>query len=351
MIRFNRRRKAIDDFIDGIRPELLAMPTPQPTDALRARIIASRAGGVRHILPAPEIPPRSVGLTIALSLAASLVVLLIPIGLHRSASVGDDIASPGAFGQVAFAQAPRRGDHPTLAPVRATGARLRPLTAEFERRVIDSAGRPTGTSQISLEVSASSSAGDAAWRVVSVTRNQPPTSSVDVESVYVARADLHLLQRSIHVSPYHRFQRINVAQRFEGDSVTGRMTTEGPSIGAGRAFARELPRSFGPFMSERVAPVFLMGVPLGRDWRGSASLLGWAVRDDDVSLPIELRVESDEAITVPAGRFDCWRLSIRFSGRQIHYWARKIDGLGVRVLDDTDAKTRGTREIVLTRIR
>jgi len=59
-------------------------------------------------------------------------------------------------------------------------------------------------------------------------------------------------------------------------------------------------------------------------------------------------VVGEETITVPAGHFDCWRLSVRFSGGQVAYWARKSDGLGVRVLNPTGPQ--GTSEIVLTRI-
>ncbi|MFL5556997.1 MAG: hypothetical protein ACJ794_00060 [Gemmatimonadaceae bacterium] len=352
MIEFFRRGKPLDDFIDGMRPELEAIPTPAPTDALRARIIASRAAGVRHILPLPEEKRQRVPGWVGLAVAAAIIVLLIPIGVRRSARVGEgsDVASPGVFGQVAFAQSPRRSDRPKLAPMHATGTRLRPLTLELERRASDSAGRTLGVGHISLQVSAASLGNVAAWRVVSVGRDALPRPHVDVETVYVSKADLRLVRRHIHVSPYSRFQRINVWQQFSGDSVTGRMTTDGPSIGAGRAFARQLPRAFAPFMSESVAPVFLMSMPLDREWRGSATLLGWAVRDDDVLLPIELRVEAEETITVPAGRFDCWRLSLRFSGKQIDYWVRKSDGLGVRVLDKTNTKTRETRELVLRRI-
>ena len=71
------------------------------------------------------------------------------------------------------------------------------------------------------------------------------------------------------------------------------------------------------------------------------------VRDDDVFIPVELRVEGEETITVPAGRFDCWRLSVRYAAGRVDYWVRKSDGLGVRVLNSTGSP--GTREIVLTR--
>jgi hypothetical protein len=352
MIRFLRRVDALDNFIEGIRPELKGIRTPEPTDALKTRIMASRAAGIRNILPVAQERRRSAPPGVFLAVSAALLIVLIPIELQRSASVGEEIGSPGVFGHAVFAQVPRQGDRPNLKPPRAIdGTKLRPLSVELERRVVDSSGRTAGISHMSLQVSAASLGSLAAWRVTSVARDPLPTPHVEAETVYVSRSDMRLLRRNVHVSPYRRFQRINVAQQFKGDSVIGRMTTEGPSIGAGRTFARELPRAFGPFMTETVAQVFLMAVPLSREWRGSASLLGWAVRDTDILLPIELRVEAEETITVPAGRFDCWRLSLRFSGKQINYWVRKSDGIGVRVVDTSDAKTKGTREIVLTKIQ
>jgi hypothetical protein len=351
MIAFFRRGKALDDFIEGIRPELKAIPTPPPTDTLKTRIMESRASGVRNILPlVPEGRRVGTPLTIGLAVAAALILLLIPIQLQRSASIGEDLASPGVFGNVAFAQAPKRGDRPALAPITVTGgAKLRPLSIQFERRIVDGGGKARVTGQQSLQLSNASQGGSPVWRVVSVRREAMPTPHVEVESVYVAQSGLRLLRRTIHVSPYRRFQRINVWQQFSGDSVSGRMTTENPSIGAGRAFARQLPNAFSPVIAESMSPIFLMTVPLSAKWSGSASLLGWAVRDEDVIVPIEMRVESAETITVPAGRFDCWHLSLRFSGKQIDYWVRKSDGLGVRVLNQVT--TNETREIVLTRVQ
>lgn len=352
MMRFLRRARPLDDFIEAIRPELKALPTPVATDTLKARIATSRAAGVRHILPVPHERRSPVPMRVALAVAAAAILLLIPIELRRSAGVENEIVSPGVFGHMVFAEAVGRSAAPALEPVRITnGSGLRPMSLTFDRRSIDNRGRASTTSSISLQVSAALLGNLPVWRIISVDRDQLPTPHVGVESVFVAKSDMRLLGRSIHVSPYRRWQRINVLQRFNGDSVTGRMTTEGPSIGAGRSFRRNLPRALAPFVTEAISPVFLMSLPLNSEWRGSASLLGWAVRDDDVLLPIELRVESGETITVPAGTFDCWRMSLRFSGRQIDYWVRKSDGLGVRVLDTSEAKTKGTREIVLTRIR
>jgi hypothetical protein len=325
----------LDDFLEGIRPELEALPTPEPTAELKARILASRAAGVRTILPNPTEPHRfPARLAIGIAIAAALALLFVPLELWRSSS-DEGFASPGVFGHVALAQAaPARS---ALDPIRLTAPeRLRPMALEFERRVTDSAGA-RHVSHISVRLVSAAEA----WRVTSVDRK---ATSVAVETVFIARDWIRLLARTIHVSPYSRYQRINVWQDFRTpDSVSGHMNTEGPSIGAGRNFARKLGVEAGPYMTESVFPFFLMATPLGPSWSGSASFLGWAVRDDDVLYPIDLRVEAEEQITIPAGRFDCWRLSLRYAGRRFDYWARKSDGLGIRLLDPT-------REIVLTRI-
>ncbi len=60
-------------------------------------------------------------------------------------------------------------------------------------------------------------------------------------------------------------------------------------------------------------------------------------------------MQGEERVTVPAGTFDCWRISIRLGGREIGYWARKRDGLGVRIIDHPTSDAR-TLETVLVRV-
>ena len=348
MMRFFRRRTSLDDFIEAIRPELNALPTPEPNDSLRARIIASRDSGARTILPdAPEEKRLPGRLMVGVAIAAGLVILLVPVELRRSA-IGADLGSPAVFERAASVRTVAEARRPELVPLRFTKPeRLRAMSLEFERRLTDSAGRRTGLHRIAITVAPSSMD---AWRVTAEDRETWPGPHVDVETVFVARADARMLRRNVHMAPYRRFQRINLWQEFpgRGDSVTGRMNTEGPSIGAGRTFARQLPSDFAPYITDRIAAVLLMAAPLGRNFTASASLIGWGVRDDDVFIPVELRVEGEETITVPAGRFDCWRLSVRFSAGRVDYWVRRSDGLGVRVRTSTGS--RGTREIVLTRV-
>lgn len=350
------RRQRSDDFAEAIAPELRALPTPQPSDALKARILASRAAGVRTILPEVAQPrPRRALLTIAVAgFAAALLLIALPIGWRRenkppSNAEGLEVASSGFFGRVAYAQTLR--DRPELPAVRVGGTEnLRPTTLGFARRLRDASGKVVSDLPILLTIRTTSVDGIPAYVVASLDSNaNDPQPHVSVETTWVARADLRLLRRTVRVSPYSRYERINVQQRFAGDSITGHMWTDNPSIGAGRTFARALPRAYAPYLTPSFAPVFFMGVRFERGWRGSASVLGWAVRDDDVLVPIELRVDGSDVIETSAGRFDCWRLSLRASGRQLSYWVRKSDGLGVRVFDPNNPRTHGTREIVLVR--
>jgi hypothetical protein len=342
----------LDSFAEAIRPELQSIPTPEPSPELLDRIIASRAAGARVILPEVPAESRRVFATyasVAAVIAAAVVVVVYGVSTSRSEDV---VSVSGLFGREAYAQPVVNADRPALPfAVFAPGSAIRPMKLEFRRRVHDSVKQLTTETTDTLTVTASNIEGTAAWKLATLTHiigTQQP--SVEAETVYVARTNLKLLRRSVHVSPYSRFERINIQQSFRGDSVTGRMNTDGPSIGAGRAIARRLRPEFGPYISDAMAPLALMGTPLSATWKRSASLIGWAVIPKDIFYPIELRVDGADRVTVPAGTFDCWRISIRLPDKQITYWARKSDGLGVRVLDESNTTTKGTREVVLRRV-
>jgi len=339
------------DFAQAIRPELVALPVPEPSRDLLQRILDSRRAGVRLILPDVSDERRRDRrlIAVAVAIAAVLLLLVLPTRFRR-----EPVASSGFLTGTAFAQEATRAltPVPALPPVRVTRVNaIHPMTVALERHVRDSSGG-TRTSHATIDVTSTVLDGTGAWRLVLVDDETPDgRATVKAETLYVARADLRLLLRSVHVSPYSRFGRINIAQRFVGDSVAGRMTTDAPSIGAGRPIAQRLRPEFGPYITDALSPVFLMATTLNRDWSAGASLLGWAVVPNDVSLPVQLRVTGDERVRVPAGSFDCWRVEITVSGRTILYWARKSDGLGVRVYNASEVSTRGTREIVLTGVK
>lgn len=347
------RRGALRDFAEGIRPELRALPTPEPGAALFTRIMASREAGVRVIVPVGSAARSGLWRTAAvLAIAVVLLLVFVPRGAHRYGQSADvpDFASNSFFGEVAFAQT-LSAVRPLSAPASPTGASVvRPMSLAYSRRIRDASGKLIAQLAVDMQITPDLLENVPVWRIASLDHNMSATRRyVNSDTLYVTRSKLAIVRRLVHVKPYSRYEQINVRQLFQGDSVFGRMTTDGPSIGQGRPIARELPKAFQPYITGELAPVFFMAVPLDREWRGSVSLLGWAVRPEDLFLPVDVRVEGEETVIVPAGRFDCWRLSIRFSGRQIDYWVRKSDRLAVRVRDDSEAATRGTREIVLVR--
>ena len=351
------RGRDVRDFSDAIRPELQSLPVPLPSEGLLERILDARAAGDRTILPDLSEPRSGAALryVIPTAIAAALLLFVLPRDRtdreHRSSSSGDlpDPVTIAPFlSAVAYAQDARLLDRPALPPLRIDKVHLRPVSVEYVRTWRDSSGKLTNDMHARVTLSPDSVADIAAWKLVSddegIREGRRQTES---ETVFVARSDLRLISRQVHSAPYLKYDRIDVGQRFHGDSVSGRMTI--PSRGIARPIARQLPRAFGPYVTDALAPVFLMGVPLRREWSASVSLVGWAVVPRDVFIPIELRVVGEEFVRVPAGRFDCWRLSVRFFGKEMSYWVRKSDGLGVRSLDQADAGAGVTREVVLVR--
>jgi hypothetical protein len=168
--------------------------------------------------------------------------------------------------------------------------------------------------------------------------------------VWVSAASFAPLRRTIVEAPYRRYERIEVRQSFQALRVRGDMKAyRSGAVAAHRRFDRTLPAGFVPFVSQAFVPLYGIGVAFDRSWSGSLSMLGWAVRDDDVFSSMAMRVDGDEVVRVPAGAFPCWRIGIDFaSGQHVWYWVRKSDGLAVRSLDSTEARGRGVRETVLS---
>jgi hypothetical protein len=354
------RKRALERWAEAIQPELRELRSPAPDDRLFDRIATSRAQGVRVILPdvAPTRRRSPVRFFIAAGVAAVLITLMIPFWRVTRTSSREGGASvnvgrsavewlPSA---VAYAQPDLRRGVPTLPAMEFRRAnRLRPIALEYLRTWRDSAAQNAGriTTQITLRDTTSD--GVRAWSFVSRNtgvRNGHALLAID--SAMLARSDLRLLRHTVIERPYSRYDEIRIAQSFAGDSLTGGMQATGARASpASRPIARKLPRTFAPYILDAAGPLLLSAVELDADWSASASVLGWAVRDDNVFVPIEMRVVGEEVVSVPAGRFDCWRILIRYGNHAISYWARKSDGVGVRNMDIDPSGL--TREVVLVR--
>jgi hypothetical protein len=342
---FSWARRGLAEFAEAIRPELAELPVPAADEVLLERILASRRSGVRVILPHGE-PSRSRSVPrAATAIAAALLLVAVFSRVFRPA--GDEALAAGESwfaGGVAVAQPPGAPVPPVL--VDAAG-RIRPLAIRLARTIRTAAGAVTSRVEVRIAVEPATLDGRAVWRVVSTQRNDAKPGQL-VDSALVARSDLRLLRYAVHEAPYRSFSRISVSQRLDGARFTGEMFAErAGQVVAHRTFDRRLPPESGPFVPGPLAQLFLMGVSLHPGWSGSLSLLGWAVRDDNVFVPIRMRVEGEETIQVPAGEFACWRMVLEHSGRRQHYWVRQSDGLGVRLIDSTDTRIKGVREVVL----
>jgi len=351
-MRFSRtfpwlRRSSVDDFADAIRGELAEIPVPPADDRLLARVMESRGAGARVILPTedPSRPRR--GVLYASAVAAAAVVVMIATRSARERRDTLDIArNSWLLGDVAYAQT-ARADRPTYAAaVPARSDRLRPIALRYERRFTDAAGRTTAKGGLHVSLAADTIGGVSVWRATAVS--MLPTGGVEGDSVWMATRTLRPLRAIAEQSPYRSYERIRVDQRMDGLRFSGEMRAwKAGAVSAHRTFDRQLDARFAPYISDAFTPLYLTTVPLARAWTGSISVLGWGVRDDNVFISIDLRVDGEDVVRVPAGEFACWRLAMTYAGRRSWYWVRKSDGVGVRTLDSSDVRTRGIRESVL----
>ncbi|HJQ20213.1 MAG TPA: hypothetical protein VJ867_07700 [Gemmatimonadaceae bacterium] len=337
------RRESLSDFADVIRGELGEMRVPAADAGLLARIHASRANGSRVILPTVDAPRRRPAiLLVASAIVAALLAVVAIDRLTLSRAVVLPASSSWLVNDVAYATAvPQAGRYPAARITHAE--RLRPLSLVYDGTFRDVTGN-VSRSESRLLVTRDSLRGQRVWRLVATRRRA--TGAIQVDSVWVAAATLAPLQQTITEAPYSRYDRITVHQRFDGLRVRGDMSAfRGGAVDAHRTFDRRLPPEAAPYIADAFAPIFHMGVALDRAWKAHASLLGWAVRDDNVFVAVGLRVDGEDSVRVPAGTFASWRLAIESGPRVRWYWVRKSDGVGVRMLDSTSMS--GVREIVL----
>jgi hypothetical protein len=346
MIWFDRKDRALDAFAEAIQPELVALRTPGASSVLRERILADRAVGGRVILPVERDTSASPHRYIIAAVAVIAGMLVLPLSrpTREDARDAQPVASLSFFGSVAHAEQPTGAPRlPAAFPTHAE--RIHAGSLHYRRVFSDSTGRAVRTIEGTLSVLADSAQGVPAWRIVKLERELAAgVSAINAETVLVRRSDLGLMTRAVHVRPYRRWKGINIEQRAIGDSLSGRMTLD--DVTGMRPIARRLPTAYAPFLSDALTPIYLSAVALSAKWQGSVTVLGWAVIPKDVLHPVELRVTGEERVRVPAGTFDCWRMTISYSGGVVDYWVRKSDGVAVRSIEQ-NSRSGGERTVTL----
>jgi hypothetical protein len=348
-----------DLFDQRLRNAAQSLPAPLAPDALIARVIAERASGSRIILPV-DARRSAYGRVRALALfavAATIVIAALlatprsgarstpPTDVDSVSSLEQFFVSSGMIPSAAYAQTPPAAPGaPPLGGINGLMAGGRKL--QFRIQSIDAAGHATTEGEGNVQIVEATYDGAPAWRVDAVRRFVADGGQrrVEGETLYVARNDLRPLARVVHQAPSSRLSEITIRQRFIGDSVVGEMTSD---HGIHRAIARALPATFGPYLSDALAPVALIGIHLSPTWRASLSIIGWAVVPGDVFFPVTLRVIGEERLALASGTFDCWKVHISAGAEQRTEWVRKSDGIALRSMQDPSPSASARREYLL----
>lgn len=137
------------------------------------------------------------------------------------------------------------------------------------------------------------------------------------DSLVVRRDDL----RPLHWIATHGVAR--VAAEFTPDSIFGAMTSP---LGKQNVV---LPNRGDVLVNTMAVDAVVSSLPLSATWRDSASLLV-IDRGGSTLTPATLAVEGEEHVTVPAGDFDCWIVSVEAERGSERLWVAKQGQLVVR---------------------
>jgi hypothetical protein len=312
-------------FFRRVSADARAAAAPAPSDALLARILASRAAGERVVLPVDPATPRTWrrgGALAGFAAAAAAVVFLVARG-HAPRPDGPEegwtTAGLGLLPTPAYAEeAPASID---WAPVPVDGTRVRPGAWTYEYRAIDR-GRTVASERGRVSITAVGFGGVAAWRMESTWVGEPDEIH---EAVEMERASLRVLHRTAeNVGP----SRYRVEEWLTGDTLRGTMVSTVRN--ARFRVARYQPPGDGPYLAGESSPlIWLQAVRLHPGWRARISLLGWGSAADDRSYPIALRVTGQGRARVAGRVWECWTLEAAAGGRMRTLWVRKADGVTV----------------------
>lgn len=134
-----------------------------------------------------------------------------------------------------------------------------------------------------------------------------------------------------------------LAAEFRGDTVFG--ATSAPS--GRRSMIGVIPS--GSFVSSAMLETVLRLLPLQSAWEDSATTASVTLGSNTV-VPTRLAVIGEDRVSVPAGTFDCWVVSVRADPGRALYWVTKQSPIVVR--SAMDVPSLGTAQLIyaLTRI-
>jgi len=311
--------------------ELHRIPAPEPSKDLLERILASRAAGVRVVLP---VPTRSVASTRTVRFAATAAILagVAWLGwqvITTRSGVESELPPVWVIGGVPFIPSAAFGQErfpPTRSPRYPLIAQLQPTRVRAGRwtyegtNVVDGVFTTSQGPPRTIAIAAGNFEGQPVWVVSS--------SPEMLDTVLVDRVTLRPLR---YVRPMRRSR---LVQQYSRDSVDELLYLGPPPKERERTLrgAAVLPdHGVGPMLvswSPYAFEVLVQALPLSRPWRGSVYSTNWvsmAARFPTFTA-LDLRVAGSEHITVPAGTFDSWRVEVREGDDKSVLWISKDQG-------------------------
>jgi len=319
------------------KDELRRIPAPEPSKDLLGRILASRAAGVRVVLPEDRsATSRRSALLLLTAAAAALVLVMSTRGGDRrpvdTENEFPDITAGLSFWPPdAMAQEPGPPRRPHYQPVRSLQfARAHGGTWTYRTCTVFDDVLTNCRGRLTITVADARWEGHAAWLVSqqqkSVRDRSPDTLRTPPDSTYFEASTLR---------PIYAAQggvKFRLVRRFTGDTVREALDIGGTAPRSWRSSAAIPGAQDAPIVLRwaRVDLTLLLQVlPLDRWWRGSVYSVGLVGPDPSKTgfAPVDLRVVGSGRIEVPAGRFECWKVELRESPESmLTLWVSKDHG-------------------------
>jgi hypothetical protein len=333
---------------DGVRARLRGSRGPLDSTDVWPRIERSLAGGAAIELPMEphRLLPR-LGLYGALALATGVVLAAPETNPPPAASAVSPLDWPWPIlPSVAFAQSADVRHLPAIAPP--DGSRLRPGRWVYRWTLgpDEQAGHAfvaSGTDTVTVR--RGELRGEPVWLVTLDIHRTSGLGAGRLDSTYLRTSDLQPLREAVF---WVRPERLGTAMELDWDLARGelrwRYLVPGGS-GRDTTATLGLPRGVssawrggGAWITQM--PILLAGLEFSEGWSGSVpTLMPRLHRIDSDSMIqlgwIDLRVAGRRKLSVPAGTFDCWRISKSLPGNEdrtniIDLWVDRQSGVLVK---------------------
>ena len=225
--------------------------------------------------------------------AAAVAVLLVPGALAAQGATATTPRSASAAPPPA----------PTV--IHVDGRQLRPGTWSYA--ITATGNGKTKTSTRDLTITPTTVNGAAAW-LVADGRGEGEMRVAD--SLYLTRNDLQPLRHLLRMGP------VTLLLNYSKDSVTGSATLP---QGSARIAAENRK---GAMASGTMFEIYLRMMPLKTGWKGNMEMSAVGPRGN-VLIPVTIAVSGEETVTVPAGTFPCYVITIKGQGTEQKAWVSK----------------------------